>query len=96
MRNSTVRQHAKLRRSRIGVHGLLREKPLAVQPCVTPLLPLLPSRLSDNIFTDVGTFEFPESTEIFWKGNELDDGCIEEDDVAELNLAEGSDGIPVC
>ncbi|CAM9489433.1 unnamed protein product [Ectocarpus fasciculatus] len=48
----------------------------------------------DNTFVNVDTFEFPESTNTLWTGNDIGGGCIEEDD--EFDAASGSDDIPIC
>ncbi|CAN0209622.1 unnamed protein product [Ectocarpus sp. 12 AP-2014] len=48
----------------------------------------------ENTFINVDTFEFPESTNTLWSGNDIGGGCIEEDD--EFDAAPGSDSIPIC
>ncbi|CAM9629201.1 unnamed protein product [Pylaiella littoralis] len=51
---------------------------------------------TDNTFVSTNTFEFPDSTNTFWEDNDLGGGCIEADDVDELDFAPGSTPIPVC
>lgn len=53
--------------------------------------------LSDNTFSNAGKFEFEDSTDTTWTGNDIvGDGCIDDDQNDKADFASGSDAIPIC
>lgn len=47
----------------------------------------------DNVFKNVDTFEFPDSDDTLWKGNNMGGGCVDD----KADFASGSDSnIPSC
>lgn len=47
----------------------------------------------DNVFKNVDTFEFPDSDDTLWKGNDMGGGCVDD----KADFASGSDSnIPSC